>query len=636
MPGSWELVALRENRILLSIIVPPDLKVSLDFTQDVAAFQLPPGSNFLRVVNLPFGPARNQAAKTALENGYHLAFLDADIRAPKDAFIRLLETKLDIVGGLYYQRFPPYMPVMFNEGKDDKGNPVRVLPTGWKPGDLVPVTFLPSGLTLYRRRLLEAMFARFPRPFEWGHDIAPTPSESGTAPPFCVLPGQEVFGASPIEQIDAGTKILDQNGRYSAVAAKWEKTYSGKVLDVLPRCLRVPFTVTPEHQVLVKLDRICQSLWLEAKNLKKGMYLAFPRPANKNIALLDLSEWLGKPQDSCFYEAFTRREGDFQRIVRENRIPSAIPLTPEFLELCGWFAAEGSTAEDKRDGQAKDIRFSLGPHELQQARWLLETFRNTFQATGGKVTQGTHAWAVVFRSGLLYKLFRAWFGVGAYNKRLPPWVLELNEEQAVHFLRGLWHGDGHQTYSGRPPRLVMCYRTASKTLAWGVVALLVKLGIRPTLRVYRQHATSYAKVKGELCHIVVYYDSAKLCRLVQWPISERLPRWTIERSFLEDGKFWFPVERVATREYEGLVYDLTVERGHSYVLGPAIVHNSEDFTMSWRAKQLGFQPYCHTGLVGLHEVSAVVGPKWMIPLPSPDPLHGSIAVISRDEGGLGI
>lgn len=184
MSGAWEITALRENRILLAIIVPPDLGVSLDFAQDIAAMQLPPGSNFLRVVNLPFGPARNQAAKTALENGYHLAFLDADVRAPRDAFQRLLDTKLDIVGGLYYQRFPPFMPVMFNQGRDDKGNPVRILPTNWKPGDLVPVDFLPSGLTLYRRRLLEAVFSRFPRPFEWGHDIAPVPSESGSCPPF--------------------------------------------------------------------------------------------------------------------------------------------------------------------------------------------------------------------------------------------------------------------------------------------------------------------------------------------------------------------------------------------------------------------------------------------------------------------
>mgnify|MGYP001575302423 CR=1 FL=1 len=184
MPGSWELTVARDQRILVSIIMPPDLTVTMDFAQGIRNIQLPPGGDFMRMAGLPFGPARNQCAKTALENGYHLAFLDADIRVPPDSFIKLLGTGLDLVGGLYFQRFYPFLPVCFNEGRDDKGNVTKVPITGWKPGDIFPATFVPSGLTLYRRRLLEAMFSRFPRPFEWGVDTAPVPTENGQVPPF--------------------------------------------------------------------------------------------------------------------------------------------------------------------------------------------------------------------------------------------------------------------------------------------------------------------------------------------------------------------------------------------------------------------------------------------------------------------
>lgn len=186
MTGSWEIQKARESRLLVVILCPPDLNVSLDFTTVLRSIQLPPGSDFMRVVGAPFGPARNQGARTALENGYHLAFLDADIRlAQHDAFIQLFNTGLDIVGGLYFQRFPPHLPVAFNEGRDDKGNIVKVPIAGWKPGDIVPATFLPSGLTLYRRGLLSRMFERFPRPFEWGVDTAPVPTEGGgQVPPF--------------------------------------------------------------------------------------------------------------------------------------------------------------------------------------------------------------------------------------------------------------------------------------------------------------------------------------------------------------------------------------------------------------------------------------------------------------------
>lgn len=185
MPGSWEIKEARDKRILVGVIMPPDLGVSMDFAQNLTKLQLPPGSDFMRVVNLPYGPARNQAAKMALDNGYNLAFLDADMRVPPDAYINLIGTGLDIVGGLYYQRFYPYSPVLFNAAKDEKGNVNKVLPTGWKPGDLVPCDFLPCGLTFYTRRLLETMFQRHPTPFAWGVDTAPVPDYGGgQVPPF--------------------------------------------------------------------------------------------------------------------------------------------------------------------------------------------------------------------------------------------------------------------------------------------------------------------------------------------------------------------------------------------------------------------------------------------------------------------
>lgn len=185
MPGSWEITQVRQNRILIGILMPPDGAVTLDYAQAIRGLQVPPGSDFMRVIGLPWGPARNQAAKTALDNGFHLAFLDSDVRVEPDAFMKLLATGLDIVSGLYYQRFFPYQPVAFNPSQDQQGNIIRVPVTGWNPGDIFPATFIPSGLTIYRRRLLAALFSRFERIFEWGVDVKPIPMEGGgQVPPF--------------------------------------------------------------------------------------------------------------------------------------------------------------------------------------------------------------------------------------------------------------------------------------------------------------------------------------------------------------------------------------------------------------------------------------------------------------------
>lgn len=192
MPGSWELKAARDKRVLVAVLLPPDMAVSADFAINMRKMELPPGSDFSRVVDKPFGPARNLAAKTALESGFNLMFLDADIRAPHNSVTQLQATGLDLVGGLYFQRRYPYAPVVFNQGRDDKGNHIKVPVTGWKPGDIVPCTFLPSGLTYHSRRLLEAVFERYKSPFTYGQDVAPVMEPEGVQ----ALPFSEDFSFS--------------------------------------------------------------------------------------------------------------------------------------------------------------------------------------------------------------------------------------------------------------------------------------------------------------------------------------------------------------------------------------------------------------------------------------------------------
>jgi hypothetical protein len=62
-----------------------------------------------------FAGARNRVAKEAIEFGDDadgIFWVDDDILLPKDAITRLLEHGLDCVSGLYFQRQPPYLPMI--------------------------------------------------------------------------------------------------------------------------------------------------------------------------------------------------------------------------------------------------------------------------------------------------------------------------------------------------------------------------------------------------------------------------------------------------------------------------------------------------------------------------------------------
>ena len=176
MTGSWEVMRAREGRVLIATITPPDYKVSFAWANAMRELEQPPGSDFLRVSGLPFGPARNQAVVTALNGGYgYLLFVDADTIPPKNMLTQLLASGRDFVGGLYFQRFPPFMPAVFmaRQSVDDKGvSRVDKAPLPpYNPGEIIQVDFLPTGATLMSRRCLQAVMARFPKPYEWSVDI---------------------------------------------------------------------------------------------------------------------------------------------------------------------------------------------------------------------------------------------------------------------------------------------------------------------------------------------------------------------------------------------------------------------------------------------------------------------------------
>ncbi|MDP2660645.1 MAG: hypothetical protein Q8R28_07945 [Dehalococcoidia bacterium] len=186
MAVAWEEVKTRNERLLVCVLDPPIPSLTAAWAINAYRRMLyPKGSKVMDAGGSePYGPKRNRAAKQAVEEGYGgLAFLDSDVR-PLDAdiFIRLWQTGLELVGGLYFRRQHPYSPAFADVAMVD-GQPVAATPQGWQPGDLVPATFLPSGATLYRTSLLERMFKRFLRPFEWGLDVAGVPWEEGLVPP---------------------------------------------------------------------------------------------------------------------------------------------------------------------------------------------------------------------------------------------------------------------------------------------------------------------------------------------------------------------------------------------------------------------------------------------------------------------
>ncbi len=111
--------------------------------------------------------ARNNIVKRLLKEDFtHLFFMDSDMSFPENVLSRLLQHNVDIVGGLYCVKIPPFNTTAFVESNGKGSNWQTLMP---KPGDgLVKVHGIGTGCLLIRRTVLENL----DYPYFW-YEISP-------------------------------------------------------------------------------------------------------------------------------------------------------------------------------------------------------------------------------------------------------------------------------------------------------------------------------------------------------------------------------------------------------------------------------------------------------------------------------
>lgn len=96
------------------------------------------------VLNKPIADARNEIVQFALDQeANYIYWLDDDVLAPGDAFLKLWRHQKDIINGVYWSKSNPPMPLLFRghlQGPYWK----------WHVGDLIEIDAAGNGLTLVK------------------------------------------------------------------------------------------------------------------------------------------------------------------------------------------------------------------------------------------------------------------------------------------------------------------------------------------------------------------------------------------------------------------------------------------------------------------------------------------------------
>lgn len=136
----------RLGTVNVVIGIPSFGMVSTYFMQARASQQFPLVSSSIDkiVLNKPIADARNEIVEFALSQGAnYIYWLDDDVIAPPDSFLKLFRHGKDIINGVYWSKSSPPMPLLF---RDHLKGPYY----DWKVGDLIEIDAAGSGLTLVK------------------------------------------------------------------------------------------------------------------------------------------------------------------------------------------------------------------------------------------------------------------------------------------------------------------------------------------------------------------------------------------------------------------------------------------------------------------------------------------------------
>ena len=126
--------------------IPSFGMVSTYFLQSRLSQQFPLVSSAVDkiVLNKPIAEARNEIVEYALTQGAnYIYWLDDDVIAPPDAFLKMYMKQKDIINGVYWSKSNPPMPLLFR-------NHLEGPYLDWHIGDFIEIDAAGNGLTLVK------------------------------------------------------------------------------------------------------------------------------------------------------------------------------------------------------------------------------------------------------------------------------------------------------------------------------------------------------------------------------------------------------------------------------------------------------------------------------------------------------
>jgi len=170
------------------------------------------------------------------------------------------------------------------------------------------------------------------------------------------------------------------------------------------------------------------------------------------------------------------------------------------------------------------------------------------------------------------------FNKYSYTKKIPSWFINTGKENIRYFLKGYFEGDGC-FYENDKKSCFLTMTSVSEKLVDDIKLFFTMLGVLPNKTF--QNTAGISTICGRTVNIKNRYNLTisgrqlnKAFKLLDIK-SKHFENVVRYQRFYENDKYWFvPITGMEEEYYEGFVYNLEVEKEHSYLVnGGLSAHN---------------------------------------------------------------
>lgn len=355
--------------------------------------------------------------------------------------------------------------------------------------------------------------------------IGPIPK--GIYYPMCFTPESLITAEDgtlkPISDINIGDKVMSNNGIFNIVTNKLTKNINEKIISINMSGMKQPIQSTKNHELLTL------SGWKKAKDITKEDYLCVPRQTNIKTKFSNNS-----------------------------------------MYLLGVFLAEGSVCKQKgmkNKYSASGVNFSFHAKEKNTlARRVDDAMKEKF-GKEGKFYLKDNQLRVEYYGKDLALWFIKYAGQYSFAKRINKKLIQSNNVNLL--LKGLFEGDGWVGENRNRPNTVLT--TVSPYLAQQVKMIIDGMGIYCSLTSYLAKNRIYPQYR-----INLYGKSALTFNkeVMNNPKEFNSIKNESQKSYkLGTGYLYVKVNKTEEIKYNGQVFDLEVEKNHTYLVNGCVVHN---------------------------------------------------------------